>query len=657
MLNIRNKILSALLITALLPVIIIVSLTSNNIIEQTKQDFIQASDLDISIIDQSFTNFFNTLSYNVSFIADTPVVRATKQGEISTYFAEGKKPAMVAKANGGRELEIFELFSAIGNNNPALGYVYLGNKDGQYLEWPGTGNYEKWDPRLRPWYTVAQAANFEVARIDGYYWEPDDAVYVSVIKSFKNEQNEFEGVVAIDVSVKALTEMVQKIKIGETGFIMIIEGNGNILVDAHEPKNNFKSLQKLPAPYFKTIDSTDSGILELEIDGVSYMANVYESDTLGWKFVSFKQTDEIFSSTNHLIWLTAVVSIVLIALVIFIGLLFSKNIVDPINEVKDELKTLAEGEGDLTTRLNVKSNDETSQLAQWFNQFIQRTQQMIQEIKTNANEIYQVSTDTSTSAVKVSQCSNQQISEIEQVVAAVTQMAASANQIANSCAETANVSEQGLHAAQTGRDVINQNIVGVKQLGKSIEHSKSVIADLELETDNINKILLTIQAIAEQTNLLALNAAIEAARAGEQGRGFAVVADEVRNLAKRTQDSTSEINQILTILIERTKAVSENMTISQSQSVDVINSSEKVSIAFNDIDVAVEKIRDMTSQITRAAEEQHQVTEEININIVSISDQASMMSQLSQDVENYAKQQTQLSQTLSGSVASFRTEK
>jgi len=656
MLNIRNKVLSAFLITALLPIIIIVSLTSNNIIEQTKQDFIQTSDLDISIIDQSFTNFFDVLSYNVSFIADTPAVRATAQGQISTYFEEGRKPSVVAKANGGREQEIFELFSAIGKNNPSLGYVYLGNKDGQYLEWPGTANYEKWDPRLREWYTLGKTANFEVARIDGYYWEPDDAVYVSVLKGFKNEQNQFEGVVAIDVSVKALTEMVQKIKIGDTGFIMIIEGNGNILVDAREPENNFKSLSKLAAPYFKTIAQTDSGVLELEIDGINYMANVYKSDALGWKFIGFKQTDEIFASTTQLIWLTAIVSIILVILLIILGVFFARNIADPINEVKDELKTLAEGEGDLTTRLHVRSNDETSQLAKWFNQFIQSTQAMIQEIKSNANEIYQVSTNTSDSAVKVTHCSNTQMNEIEQVVTAVTEMAATANEIAQNCAETATVSEQGLQAAQSGREVINHNISGVKQLGQSIEKSKDVIADLESETENINKILLTIQAIAEQTNLLALNAAIEAARAGEQGRGFAVVADEVRNLAKRTQDSTSEINQILTILTERTKAVSDNMTVSLAQSADVVSSSEQVSVAFNDIDLAVEKIRDMTTQIATAAEEQHLVTEEINTNIVSICDQASMMSQLSHDVENYAKQQTLLSQTLSGSVANFRTE-
>jgi methyl-accepting chemotaxis protein len=656
MLNIRNKLLSAFLITALLPVIIIATLTSNNIIEQTKQDFIQASSLDISIIDQSFTNFFDVLSYNVSFIADMPVVRSTSQGDISTYFDQGKKPAVVATANGGREQEIFELFSAIGKNNPTLGYVYLGNKDGQYLEWPGTANYEKWDPRLRPWFSLGKEANFEVTRIDGYYWEPDDAVYVSVLKGFKNEQNQFEGVVAIDVSVKALTEMVQKIKIGNTGFIMIIEGNGNILVDAHQPENNFKSLKQLSAPYFNAIAQTDSGILELEIDGINYMANVYKSDALGWKFIGFKQTDEIFASASQLIWVTTVVSMILIALLVIMGIFFAKRIVDPINEVKDELKTLAEGEGDLTTRLKVKSNDETSQLAKWFNQFIQTTQLMIQEIKCNAGEIYQVSSYTSASAVKVAHCSNQQMNAIEQVVTAVTQMATTANQIAKSCAETAQISEQGLHAAQTGRDVINHNISGVKQLGQSIENSGKVIADLEQETENINKILLTIQAIAEQTNLLALNAAIEAARAGEQGRGFAVVADEVRNLAKRTQDSTSEINQILTILTERTKAVSDNMTVSLAQSVDVVSSSEKVSVAFNDIDLAVEKIRDMTTQIASAAEEQHLVTEDININIVSICEQASMMSQLSNEVENYAKQQTELGQTLSGLVSNFRTE-
>ena len=656
MLNIRSKLISAFLIIALLPVLIVATITSQNVIGQAESDFIQTSSADISIIDQSFTNFFDIVSYNVSFLTDTTIVRDTDKGDISTYFNEKYKPAEVARANGGREQEIFELFSAVGDNNPTLGYVYMGTKDGQYLEWPGTNDYGDWDPRNEAWYTLGQQGNFQIQRIDGYYWEPDDAVYVSVIKSFKNKQEQFEGVVAIDVSVKALTEMVQKIKFGDTGFIMIVEGNGNILVDASNPDNNFKALDKLAAPYFNTIATMDSGAVEIEINGNSYMANIVKSESLGWKFIGFKQTDEIFAGASQLIWVTVIVSVLLIALFVIIGIFFAKHIVDPINEVKDELKILAEGEGNLTARLNIRTKDETSQLASWFNQFIGTTQLMIREIKFNAGKINSISSSASDSAIKVANSSNQQLSAIEQVVTAVTEMAATANEVAKNCADTADISAQGLLASQNGKDVINTSINSVEQLGLSIQASNKVILELEQETESINNILVTIQGIAEQTNLLALNAAIEAARAGEQGRGFAVVADEVRNLAKRTQDSTGEINNILGLLTERTKAVSKNMEISLTQSNQAISLSEEVRAVFDNIETSVEQIRDMTTQIASAAEEQHIVTEDINANVVSISDAASLMSSLSSEVEANAKEQAELGETLSGLVSNFQTE-
>ncbi|WP_299490438.1 methyl-accepting chemotaxis protein [uncultured Shewanella sp.] len=656
MLTIRSKLIFAFLTIALLPVFIVSVITSQNVIEQAKTNFIQTSSVDIAIVDQSFSHFFDSLSYNVSFLADSNIVRDTAKGEISTYFSEKRQPAQVAMANGGREQEIFELFSAVGKNNPTLGFVYMGNKEGQYLEWPGTADYENWDPRNEPWFALGEKGNYQVQRIDGYYWEPDDAVYVSVLKAFKNKQDEFEGVVAIDVSVKALTEMVQKIKFGHTGFLMIVEGNGNILVDANNPDNNFKALKTLEAPYFKTIAETDSGLVDLDINGTRYLANIVDSTALGWKIIGFKQSDEIFSSATQLIWVTVIVSGLLITLFVFLGIIFAKHIVDPINEVKSELKTLAEGEGDLTARLNIKSKDETSELANWFNQFISTTQAMIQGIKNNAGSIHRVSSRASDSAMQVAESSNQQLIAIEQVVTAVTQMAATANDVAKNCADTADVSQEGLKASQNGKDVIKTSIKSVQELGISIQTSNQVIQELEQETENINNILLTIQGIAEQTNLLALNAAIEAARAGEQGRGFAVVADEVRNLAKRTQDSTGEINHILGMLTERTKLVSKNMDVNLTQSNQALELSELVSTVFDNIEISVEKIRDMTTQIASAAEEQHLVTEDIGSNIASISDAASEMSRLSKEVEVTAKEQATLGGTLADRVSNFKTE-
>ncbi|MFG0585568.1 methyl-accepting chemotaxis protein [Pseudomonas sp. zjy_9] len=249
-----------------------------------------------------------------------------------------------------------------------------------------------------------------------------------------------------------------------------------------------------------------------------------------------------------------------------------------------------------------------------------------------------------------------QLSSVEQIVTAVTEMSSAANEVAKTCVQTADVSEQGLAATRNGKEVIARSTSGVNKLGSSIQSSSKVIQELEKETVNINNILSTIQQIAEQTNLLALNAAIEAARAGEQGRGFAVVADEVRHLAKRTQDSTGEINHILNLLVSRIKEVTVSMNQSLVESEGAIRSSEEVLAAFESIEGKVQMIRDMTMQIATATEEQHLVTEEINQNIVTINDAVAQISAQAAEVESYAEEQSALSSELKTLVGRFRTD-
>ena len=654
--KIRSKLLVSFLVATLIPVLVVAMLTIRNVTEQARENFLVSSSLDMKLVNNSFATFFDSVGHTVSALAVYPAVKDAQNGALTTYFGEARKPGQVATSNGGREKQVFDYFSSIGNNNPTLGYVYMGDTQGGYVEWPGTGDYGDWDPRKREWYTKGRDANFTLARRDGYYWEPDDAVYVTVLKGFKDNAGKFAGVVAADVSLKALTDMAQKVRFGETGFLMVVEGSGTLLVDGHQPDNNFKKISELPGDYFASIAKTANGPVELDIDGVAYMANVYTSPELGWKFVGLKQADEVYTSARELTWITLAACAVLVTLFGIAGVIIARRIVNPINLVTDGLRVIAQGEGDLTRRLARLSADETGELARWFNQFIESIQSMIRVIKESAIRMDGVSVDTNKRTTAMSATLQSQLSSVEQIVTAVTEMSSAANEVAKTCVQTADVSEQGLAATRNGKEVIARSTSGVNKLGSSIQQSSKVIQELEKETVNINNILSTIQQIAEQTNLLALNAAIEAARAGEQGRGFAVVADEVRHLAKRTQDSTGEINHILNLLVNRIKEVTVSMNQSLVESEGAITLSGEVLAAFESIEGKVQMIRDMTMQIATATEEQHLVTEEINQNIVTINEAVSQISVQAAEVESYAAEQSALSSELKQLVGRFRTD-
>jgi methyl-accepting chemotaxis protein len=654
--NIKTKLLIAFSIATVLPVLVVSSITAYLASDQALKNFSKNSGQTLGAVEKNFDQFMRDIKSVVGFIADSDPVTTSDAKPLTTYFeAKGKAPNKIAEQNGGREAEVFNMFKAIGKNNSNYVYVYMGDDSDGYLEWPGTYEYAEWHPKQRGWYTRALETPGKVALRDAYYWEPDDAVYVSAVQTYK-KGNGIGGVVAVDVSIKTLTEMANKTKLGNSGSIMVIENTGTILVDAIHADNNFKKISEVNGEAYQKIAQTSSGLINFKLDGADYYANIYTSPNLKWKFVGLMPASEIYSSTVELVKTTAIVCILLLVVFALVAYLMAKSLITPIESVSNHLRILAEGEGDLTSKIDIKTNDETGALSNWFNQFIESTRKLILGIKHSGIQIDKIAAETSARASEVALSATDQLQSIELIAEAGQQMLLASNEAAESCANSAQFSEKGLETTIAGKNLLKSSAEGVNRLGARLKDSNQIITELQKETTNINQILSTIQAIAEQTNLLALNAAIEAARAGEQGRGFAVVADEVRTLAGRTQESTEQISNILGLLASRTKQASDSMVTSLAESENAITLSDQALTSFEQIEEVVKQMRDMTMQTAASAEEQRAVTEGVNENIGSIRDAAYRVSSISGDVADLCKKQDQLSKELHSMVVRFRTE-
>lgn len=297
---------------------------------------------------------------------------------------------------------------------------------------------------------------------------------------------------------------------------------------------------------------------------------------------------------------------------VLIALYISHSVSKPLLQITAAMKNISSGDGDLTQRLPVNGKNELTDIANEFNTFIARIEALIQEmmravasVSTSGSKLFDISDHTMDLA-------DRQKKETTEIATAMNEMTATAQEVARSAASTAEVTQNADQHARNGNQVVDEAIAAINTLAADVASMSDVIRDVEERSEKINTILDVIGAIADQTNLLALNAAIEAARAGEQGRGFSVVADEVRALAKRTQDSTAEINDVITALKEGTGETVKVIAQSQKQSEQTVETAAKAGQALQDITRGMDEIRDMTAQIASAAEEQTQVSETIN---------------------------------------------
>lgn len=382
--------------------------------------------------------------------------------------------------------------------------------------------------------------------------------------------------------------------------------------------------------FLKVADGITSGRLSTTYDGMEAIMeirpqmqrlnkNLHEHVKMIEAQVQQK-TKQIDQLSNQIMVVTTLAVAIAFALALFLGILTVKGITGPLRQVNAMLADIASGEGDLTKRLNYASSNEIGVICTNFNRFVDKLHGIISQATSSTEQVHAAAASMSQNAERIATSAEEVAAQAGTVAVASEEMSATSNDIASNCSMAVQISQQAASATQQGFDVVKSTVEGILDRGEGTRRNAKIVESLGERSDQIGAIVATIEDIADQTNLLALNAAIEAARAGEQGRGFAVVADEVRALAERTTRATKEIGEMIRAIQSETKQAIVSMEEGVKGTERGAAEAQQLESSLTAILEQVNTVTMQISQIATAAEEQTATTNEITANIQRISE-------------------------------------
>ncbi len=474
----------------------------------------------------------------------------------------------------------------------------------------------------RDWYRMAKGSQ-GVKLTDIYIDKITGEKVVSAIMPVYNG-SEFQGVLLGDIPLAAIIKMVSNMRFAGGAATLT---DKNAVFFASDDPNDIGKTPSQVSPVFSDMEraffNQQQGHLQfpylgIEFDGYFQRVNLTQDQY--WTLMVFVDQDTALAGVREAQNEAVVTGVLLLLVSAVVMVLTLEHAYKPLLKLKKAVLGLSKGSGDLTARLTVEGGDDLAQISEGFNRFVQSLQVMMLQVSEASQNISSNIVQLNQTAVENEKVLITHSAETDQVVTAITEMSESARSVAENVTQSNRITEGASKEAKQSLEIVNNAVTTVSALVNDVEEMSDRIVSMNQDANKISEVLNVIGEISEQTNLLALNAAIEAARAGEQGRGFAVVADEVRALAARTQNSTTEISEMLSKLLDGTSSVVASMERTKQQCQSTASKTSEVSNSLNLMSGSVRDIDDVSTQIAAATEEQSTVAAELSRNMLAIRD-------------------------------------
>ncbi|MCH4898505.1 methyl-accepting chemotaxis protein [Pseudomonas sp. B707] len=493
---------------------------------------------------------------------------------------------------------------------------YLGDATGHFTIRPDAKMPDGFDPRVRPWYKGAESSSSSTLT-EPYIDAATGQTIISIATAAK-KAGQSVGVVGGDLSLQTLINTLSARDFSGMGYAFLVSADGKILV--HPDKALV--MKSLKEAYPQDTPRISSDFSEVTVDGKTRIVNftpIKGLPSVNWYIGLSVDKDKAFSMLSEFRASAVIATVIAVAIIIALLGMLIRILIQPLHVMTRAMEDIADGEGDLTKRLTIQNQDEFGVLGTAFNRFVERIHGSIREVSSATGQVNEVALRVVAASNSSMYNSDQQASRTNSVAAAINQLGAAAQEIARNAAQASTQASDARGLAEDGQQVVDRSIKAMNQLSSMLSASSSNIESLNSKTVNIGQILEVITSISQQTNLLALNAAIEAARAGEAGRGFAVVADEVRNLAHRTQESAQQVQTMIEELQVGARESVSTMSDSQRHSQDSVDIANLAGERLNSVTQRIGEIDGMNQSVATATEEQTAVVESINVDITEIN--------------------------------------